>query len=267
MSDVLKEICLRSLNDVWQRQQSISLEVMKQAAQEAQQSQPVRGFVSALKAAKLQQRLPLIAEIKKASPSAGLIRPNFRPASLAEAYSEAGAACLSVLTDVPYFQGAQAYLEQARKACALPLLRKDFMVDAYQIYEARAMGADAILLIVAALGDAHLEAFEQLAFSLGMDVLLEVHNQDELERALNLKSPLIGINNRNLKTMTTSLQTFVTLAAQVPDDRILVAESGLKTHQDLLHLQEHGAAAYLIGESLMRHDDVKRATQDILGLS
>ena len=260
MNDMLRTICLQTQKDINARMQKVPMSKMQ--AQAAQYASRARGFLQALRDT---SDLALIAEIKKASPSAGIIRADFGPAALAKAYENAGATCLSILTDQPFFHGHEDYLKAARAACTLPVLRKDFILDPYQVYEARAIGADAILLIVAALEDARLAELESIALDLGMDVLIEIHDQKELERALALRSPLIGINNRNLKTMITSLDTFRELSRGIPDNKLLVAESGLKTHADLLDLRAHGAKAFLIGESLMKQKDVETATKEILG--
>lgn len=225
-----------------------------------------RDFVGAMRAKIGAGQAAVIAEIKKASPSKGVLRADFIPADIAQSYAEFGAACLSVLTDQQFFQGCVDYLKQARASCQLPVLRKDFMVDTYQIYESRAMGADAILLITACLDDAQMKDFEQIARGLDMAVLVEVHDAAELERALKLKTPLIGVNNRNLKTFEVSLDTTLTLMRNIPKDRLLVCESGIHTRDDVLRMGAAGVNAFLVGEAFMRTKEPGEALAALFGM-
>ncbi|MDC8753378.1 indole-3-glycerol phosphate synthase TrpC [Erythrobacter sp. sf7] len=258
----LEEICAAKRTIVAARKQAVSEADLTAAART--RTAP-RGFEAALRT-RAASGYALIAEIKKASPSKGLIRADFRPAEHAAAYETGGAACLSVLTDAPYFQGHEDYLVEARAACALPVLRKDFMVDPWQCLEARAIGADAILIIVAALEDSAMAEIEAAAREHGMDVLVEVHNEAELERAARvLQSRLIGVNNRDLKTFTTSLSTTERLAPLMPEGTLIVGESGINSHADCRRLEAAGVRTFLVGESLMRADDIASATARLLG--
>jgi indole-3-glycerol phosphate synthase len=249
MTDILQRILARKAGEVAERAQRVPLAEVRARALDAP---PVRPFAAALRARIAAGDAAVIAEVKKASPSKGVIRADFDPAAIARSYEAGGAACLSVLTDVDFFQGADEYLQQARAACALPVLRKDFVVHPYQVHEARALGADCVLLIVAALGDAPLMGLADLALSLGMDVLVEVHDLDELERALPVPAPLLGINNRSLRTFEVSLDTTLELRNAVPTDRVLVTESGIHTREDVALMRGHGVQAFLVGEAFMR---------------
>ena len=261
MSDVLARICADKRADLLRRKAAAPLALGRQRAAAAP---PPRGFADRLRAAVAAGGYGLIAEIKKASPSKGLIRADFDPAALAAAYARGGATCLSVLTDGPYFQGRDADLTAARAAAELPVLRKDFTLEPYQVFEARALGADCVLLIMAALDDAAAAALEQAALALGMDVLIEVHDAAELDRALRLESPLIGVNNRNLKTLTVDLGVTEELAEVMPRGRLLISESGLHGADDLARMAGAGAHCFLVGESLMRQPDVAAATRALL---
>ena len=260
MHDVLKRILARKQEEVAERRERVSLFELKARLSGAP---PVRGFADAVEA-KLKAGLPaVIAEVKKASPSKGVIRADFDPAAIARSYEAGGAACLSVLTDIDFFQGSDAYLQQARAACSLPVLRKDFVVDAWQLHEARMLGADCVLLIAAALDDVQLAEFAFIADELGMDVLVEVHDLDELERALPIPARLLGINNRNLRTFEVSLQNTLDLKDMVPADRVLVTESGILAPADVALMRGAGVHAFLVGEAFMRQPDPGTALRDL----
>ncbi|KFN43221.1 indole-3-glycerol phosphate synthase TrpC [Arenimonas oryziterrae] len=252
MSDILQAILARKVEEIRERAARVPLPELSARCADLPAT---RGFAAALQARIAAGRPAVIAEIKKASPSKGVIRPDFHPAQIAASYERGGAACLSVLTDVDFFQGADAYLQQARAACALPVLRKDFTIDPYQVYEARTLGADCILLIVSALGDASLAELSHLALDLGMDVLVEVHDIDELERTLQIPAPLVGINNRNLRTFEVTLDTTLAMRSAVPKDRLLVTESGIFTPADVALMRANDVHAFLVGEAFMRAPD------------
>ncbi|MDP3170085.1 MAG: indole-3-glycerol phosphate synthase TrpC [Polaromonas sp.] len=252
MSDILNKIVAVKHQEVAAAMRRKPLDAVRF---DAESRVLTRDFAGALRAKLAAGKPAVIAEVKKASPSKGVLRPDFIPADIAQSYAEHGAACLSVLTDKDFFQGNVDYLKQARASCDLPVLRKDFIVDPYQVYESRVMGADCILLIAACLDDAQMKSLEALALSLDMAVLVEVHDRAELERALKLKTPLLGINNRNLQTFEVSLDTTLTLLSDVPADRLLVTESGITTPADVARLREAGVNAFLVGEAFMRAED------------
>ena len=262
MNDILKQILATKAEEVAAFRAQTALDDIKAQARE---QAATRDFVGAIRAKHAANLPAVIAEIKKASPSKGLIRPHdFNPANIAQIYEQAGAACLSVLTDEQYFQGSPAYLQQAKAACNLPALRKDFMVDAYQIYESRAMGADAILLIAAALEQAQLEEFEAIAHELGMAVLLEVHHTDEWEKCQNLSTPLVGVNNRNLRTFEVDLQQTLDYLPILDESRIIVTESGIAQRAEVDLMRKNGINTFLIGETFMRADDIGAAVAELL---
>ena len=253
--DILKKIIVRKEQEIIDRKEKASQGRLMEQALEALMTSPVRGFVKSMQQRINANQAAVIAEVKKASPSKGVIRENFNPAEIAKSYEEGGASCLSVLTDIDFFQGSDEYLKEARAACSLPVIRKDFIVDTYQVYEARAMGADCILLIVAVLSDEQMAQLYQLALDLKMDVLIEVHDEAELHRALPFGATLVGINNRNLRNFETSLNTTIDLLEQIPEDRIVVTESGIHTAADVKLMRDHKVYAFLVGEAFMRADD------------
>jgi len=263
MSDILNKIIAVKREEI---EEAINRKPLPAMRKDAESRVNTRDFVGALRARIAAGQPAVIAEIKKASPSKGVLREDFIPADIAQAYAESGAACLSVLTDKQFFQGSIDYLKQARASCGLPVLRKDFIIDAYQVYESRVMGADCILLIAACLDDAQMKALEALAMSLDMAVLVEVHDEAELDRALKLRTPLMGINNRNLNTFEVSLDTTLRLMGKVPADRLLVTESGITTPEDVKRLRDAKVNAFLVGEAFMRADDPGVALQQLFGL-
>lgn len=264
IDNILTKICADKISHIKEQKQLVP---QGEIIQRATYASPPRGFHGALLAKVSRNTNALIAEIKKASPSRGIIRRDFNPAEIAMAYEKGGATCISVLTDRPYFQGDDENIKIAHRACNLPILRKDFMLDTYQIFESRALGADCILLIIAALSSAQADELEHSAMELGMDVLVEVHDAEELERALLLKSKLIGINNRNLKTLVVDIGTTTKLAAMIPHDRTIVCESGITGHKDILNINKAGVYSFLVGESLMLQNDIELATRSLLNAS
>jgi len=265
MSDILEKIVATKKREVVANSQRISLSNQRRLAEQNLQDPLLkpRGFIQAITQKIVAGKPGVITEIKKASPSKGILRTDFKPAEIAKAYEQYGAACLSVLTDSDYFQGCNAYLQTARSACSIPVLRKDFTIDPYQVYEARAIGADAILLIVACLELNQMKELEICAHELGLDVLVEVHNAQELEQALELQTPLLGINNRNLKTFEVSLQTTLSLLPMVPDNKTLVTESGILERKDVDLMREHQVNAFLVGEAFMRANNPGLALKDL----
>jgi len=262
--DILKRILARKIEEIDERNRTLGLRELEQRVADADAP---RGFINALEQKLNAGQAAVIAEIKKASPSRGLLREDFDPAQIAVSYEKGGAACLSVLTDVDFFRGADAYLQQARAACTLPVLRKDFTIDPYQVYEARVLGADCILLIVAALGDAMLLELLQLAGHLGMDTLVEVHDEAELERALAIPARLLGINNRDLRSFETSLDVTLGFLDRIPDDRIVVTESGIHTVEDVALMRSHGVHTFLVGEAFMRAPEPGEKLREFFGLN
>ena len=263
-SDILKKILVHKTEEVSARKKQLAEKDLKSKINDAP---PLREFNTAIQKTIGSGKPAVIAEIKKASPSKGVIRKNFNPADIAKSYENAGATCLSVLTDIEFFQGSDDYLKQARTACALPVLRKDFMIDSYQIYESRFIGADCILLIVAALTDSKLQELAGIATELHMDVLVEIHDREELERALMLRLPLIGINNRNLKTFNTDINTTIGLLTDVFHDRTVVTESGIHTNEDVLLMRKHDVNAFLVGEAFMSAPDPGKKLEELFSIS
>jgi indole-3-glycerol phosphate synthase len=260
MADILQRIVAVKREEVAHAR---TLHGLSSLREQAQAQTPARGFAAALRARVAARQPAVIAEVKKASPSKGVLREHFVPADIARSYEAGGAACLSVLTDERFFQGSAAFLQQARAACGLPVLRKDFLIDTYQVVEARAMGADCILLIAACLDDGLMSELEACAFELGMDVLVEVHDGAELDRALRLKTPLLGVNNRNLRTFEVSLDTTLDLLERIPDDRLLVTESGILARADVQRMRSADVHAFLVGEAFMRAEDPGQALRDL----
>jgi indole-3-glycerol phosphate synthase len=261
--DILKKILKRKTEEITERSAKITMQTL---VERTKTSSPSRGFVNSIRNKIASGQPAVIAEIKKASPSKGILREDFDPASIAVSYEKGGAACLSVLTDADFFQGSEDYLQQARTACSLPVIRKDFIIDPYQVYEARAIDADCILLIVAALEDKQMKELSDLAHDLGMDVLVEVHDAEELGRALQLDVPLIGINNRNLRTFETTLDTTLDLLDSIPEDRIVVTESGILVPADVALMRENNVNAFLVGEACMKAEDPGARLQELFSL-
>ncbi|MCS5587931.1 MAG: indole-3-glycerol phosphate synthase TrpC [Porticoccaceae bacterium] len=259
---VLKKILTRKREEVTERQSRVSLD---QIHKEIEIAAPPRGFAAALAAKIAADQPAVIAEIKKASPSKGVIREHFDPVAIAKSYQQGGATCLSILTDIDFFQGADEYLKTARAACALPVIRKDFIIDEYQLYESRALGADCVLLIVAALEPSKLKRLHEVALSVGLDVLIEVHNQAELELALDLDNQMLGINNRNLHTFEVSLENTYQLLDKIPEDRIIITESGINSRQDVLAMRNKKVNAFLVGEAFMRSDEPGQQLREFFG--
>lgn len=260
--DILEKILRRKREEIAERSKTVSIEELKT---QAAQADPVRGFIASIEQRIVDNKAAVIAEIKKASPSKGVLREHFDPAAIASSYDKHGAACISVLTDKDFFQGGEDCLQQARAACSIPVIRKDFIIDPYQVYEARAINADCILLIVAALNDAALQELLDLAHALGMDVLMEVHDEEELERALKTGARLIGINNRNLRTFDTSLSTTIDMLNKIPEDHIVVTESGIHTPDDVKLMRDNNVHAFLVGEAFMKAEEPGSKLAELFG--